>query len=43
MATNTVTAVFRNRFDASAAYIGAFKDADDDWATKGKWAVWSEK
>ncbi|WP_394849214.1 hypothetical protein LZC95_17425 [Pendulispora brunnea] len=27
-------------FDASAAYIGAFKDANDTWATTGKWAVW---
>jgi hypothetical protein len=27
-------------FDASATYIGAFKDANDNWATAGKWAVW---
>jgi hypothetical protein len=29
-------------FDASASYIGAFKNADDAWA-RGKWAVWSDK
>ncbi|CAN90509.1 unnamed protein product [Sorangium cellulosum So ce56] len=28
-------------FDTSAAFIGAFKDASDTWATSGKWAVWS--
>jgi len=27
-------------FDTSAKYIGAFKDANDTWATTGKWAVW---
>lgn len=30
-------------FDASAAYVGAFKDASDNWATRGSWAVWSAK
>jgi hypothetical protein len=30
-------------FDASATYMGAFKDASDAWATTGKWAVWSDK
>lgn len=30
-------------FDASATYRGAFKDANDGWATSGKWAVWSDK
>lgn len=30
-------------FDAAATYMGAFKDASDNWATKGKWAVWSDK
>lgn len=30
-------------FDASAAYMGAFKDASDKWATTGKWAVWSDR
>ncbi|MBX3229500.1 MAG: hypothetical protein KIT84_17220 [Labilithrix sp.] len=30
-------------FDSSAAYIGAFKDANDTWATTGKWVVWSDK
>ncbi len=30
-------------FDASASYVGAFKDGGDTWATKGKWAVWSDK
>jgi hypothetical protein len=27
-------------FDPSASYIGAFRDASDDWAT-GNWVVWS--
>jgi hypothetical protein len=30
-------------FDASATYMGAFRDASDKWATTGKWAVWSDK
>lgn len=30
-------------FDAKASYVGAFKDATDDWATRGRWAVWSAK
>lgn len=30
-------------FDATATYIGAFKDANDKWATTGKWVVWSDK
>jgi hypothetical protein len=30
-------------FDATAAYIGAFKDANDKWATTGKWAKWASK
>lgn len=30
-------------FDASATYLGAFKDANDKWATTGKWVVWSDK
>jgi hypothetical protein len=30
-------------FDATATYLGAFKDATDKWATTGKWAVWSDK
>ncbi len=29
-------------FDATATYKGAFKDANDKWATTGKWAVWSD-
>jgi hypothetical protein len=29
-------------FDTSAAYIGAFKDTTDTWAT-GEWIVWSDK
>lgn len=28
-------------FDASAAFRGAFRDANDTWATAGTWAVWS--
>lgn len=30
-------------FDTSAAYMGAFKDANDKWATTGNWVVWSDK
>ena len=30
-------------FDATATYMGAFKDAADTWATTGKWAVWADK
>lgn len=30
-------------FDATATYMGAFKDGNDAWATKGRWAVWSDK
>lgn len=30
-------------FDENAAYVGAFKDATDNWATRGRWAVWSAK
>ncbi|WP_433932965.1 hypothetical protein AB3662_02200 [Sorangium cellulosum] len=28
-------------FDPGAAFVGAFRDADDTWATSGKWAEWS--
>jgi hypothetical protein len=30
-------------FDSSATYMGAFKDANDKWATTGKWVAWSDK
>lgn len=30
-------------FDTSATYVGAFKDANDTWATTGKWAAWDDK
>jgi hypothetical protein len=30
-------------FDSSAAYVGAFRDATDNWATRGKWASWARK
>jgi hypothetical protein len=30
-------------FDATATYVGAFKDASDKWATTGKWIVWADK
>jgi hypothetical protein len=30
-------------FDEAAAYRGAFKDANDTWASTGKWVVWSAK
>lgn len=30
-------------FFEPSAYLGAFKDASDKWATSGKWVVWSNK
>ncbi|WP_437677400.1 hypothetical protein [Sorangium sp. So ce131] len=30
-------------FDKGAAFVGAFRDESDTWATSGKWAVWSPK
>jgi hypothetical protein len=30
-------------FFEPSAYLGAFKDASDTWATTGKWVVWSNK
>ncbi|MBX3207260.1 MAG: hypothetical protein KF764_19590 [Labilithrix sp.] len=30
-------------FDTTASYKGAFKDANDKWATTGKWVVWADK
>ena len=30
-------------FDVNAKYVGAFKDANDGWATAGTWAVWTDK
>lgn len=30
-------------FDTSAAFVGAFRDASDAWATEGRWAVWSSQ
>lgn len=30
-------------FDTTASYIGAFKDANDNWATTGKWVIWTDK
>lgn len=30
-------------FDATATYVGAFKDANDTWATRGKWVSWDSK
>jgi hypothetical protein len=29
-------------FDPTAAYLGAFKDPNDTWATTGNWVVWSD-
>ncbi|MBS2013193.1 MAG: T9SS C-terminal target domain-containing protein [Deltaproteobacteria bacterium] len=43
LAANATTPPADGFFDASATYIGAFKDANDKWATTGKWAVWSNK
>jgi len=30
-------------FDRTAAFIGAFRDANDTWATTGNWVVWMER
>ncbi len=30
-------------FDATATYMGAFKDGSDRWATTGKWVAWSDE
>jgi hypothetical protein len=30
-------------FDTTANYTGAFRDSSDTWATRGTWAVWTEK
>jgi hypothetical protein len=30
-------------FDATATYVGAFKDANDKWATTGKWVSWDNQ
>jgi len=30
-------------FESTATYRGAFKDANDKWATTGKWVAWSNK
>jgi hypothetical protein len=30
-------------FFEPSAYLGAFKDASDTWATTGTWVVWSDK
>ena len=43
LVSNAATPPADGFFDASAAYVGAFKDATDNWATRGKWAVWSAK
>jgi hypothetical protein len=43
LTTNAATPPDDGFFDTSATYIGAFKDANDTWATTGKWVVWSDK
>jgi hypothetical protein len=43
LTTGAVTPPADGFFDVKAAYIGAFKDASDTWATTGKWAVWDAK
>lgn len=43
LTANATTPPADGFFDAAATYIGAFKDATDNWATTGKWVVWSDK
>ncbi|CAN5761262.1 hypothetical protein BH11MYX4_BH11MYX4_31010 [soil metagenome] len=43
LTTGAITPPNDGFFDATATYIGAFKDANDNWATTGKWAVWDAK
>jgi hypothetical protein len=43
LVSNAATPPSDGFFDASATYVGAFKDATDNWATRGKWTVWSAK
>ncbi|MEZ4297108.1 MAG: hypothetical protein R3B70_19235 [Polyangiaceae bacterium] len=43
LTSNAATPPTDGFFDSTAKYVGAFKDANDTWATDGKWAVWSSK
>lgn len=42
LATNATMPPQDGFFDPTAAYVGAFRDAKDEWA-KGRWVVWSDK
>jgi len=42
LTTNAATPPNDGFFDTTAAYIGAFRDTHDDWAT-GNWVVWDDK
>ncbi len=42
LTTNAATPPNDGFFDTTAAYIGAFKDRNDTWAT-GNWVVWAPK
>jgi hypothetical protein len=41
LTTNAATPPSDGFFDPTAAYIGAFKDRNDNWATAGYWVVWA--
>ncbi|HEX4457069.1 MAG TPA: hypothetical protein VIA18_03820, partial [Polyangia bacterium] len=41
LTTNAATPPNDGFFDPTAAYIGAFKDRNDNWATAGYWVVWA--
>lgn len=43
LTTGAITPPNDGFFDATATYVGAFKDASDKWATTGKWVVWDAK
>ncbi|WP_394838744.1 hypothetical protein LVJ94_17785 [Pendulispora rubella] len=40
LTTNAATPPNDGFFDPNATYIGAFKDANDNWATTGNWIQW---
>lgn len=41
--TNAATPPGDGFFDATANYIGAFKDMGDNWATTGNWVKWTDR
>jgi hypothetical protein len=43
LTTGAVTPPSDGFFDVTATYVGAFKDANDKWATTGKWVSWDSQ